>query len=123
MPATTKPVPRARASETARVRAEDNVRRLEHITKSLEAAQKDLTALGGTLETGVRDLRRDVTRMLRDARRDLLKMRRALQRDLDRLQKTLTSAAIPRSPAPRRPTRPAARTTRPAKRQTTASSH
>ena len=120
MPATKKPAPRSRATAVARERAEDNVRRLEHVTQSLEAAQKDLASIGGSLGTGVRDLRRDVNRLLRDARRDLLKMRRAVQRDLDRLQKDLTTAATAKSPAPRRA---AAATTRTARRRSAASSH
>jgi hypothetical protein len=120
MPATKKPAPRPRATEAARVRAEDDARRLEHVTRSLEAAQKDLSAIGGSVGTGVRDLRRDVNRLLRDARRDLVKMRRSIQRDLDRLQKDLTTAATAKPPATRR-----ARTTpsRTAKRQKAASSH
>ena len=120
MPATKKPVPRSRPTAAARARAEDDVRRLEHVTKSLEAAQKDLTSIGGSLGTGVRDLRRDVNRLLRDARRDLMKMRRAVQRDLDRLQKDLTTAATAKPPAPRRATAGTTRTTR---RPTAASSH
>ena len=121
MPATKKPAPRPRATPAARAGAEDDARRLEHIAESLEAAQKDLGAIGGSLGTGVRDLRRDVNRLLRDARRDLLKMRRAIQRDIDRLQKDLTSAATAKPAAPRRTrTTPTART---AKRQTAASSH
>ena len=120
MPATKKPAPRPRATTAARTRAEDNARRLEHITESLEAAQKDLASIGGSVETGVRDLRRDAQKLLRDARRDLLKMRRAVQRDLDRLQKDLTKAATAKPPAARRT---ASATTRTAKRRTAASSH
>ena len=120
MPATKKPTTRPRATPAARARAEDDARRLEHIAESLEAAQKDLTSIGGSVGTGVRDLRRDVTKMLRDARRDLLKMRRAIQRDLDRLQKDVSAAAAAKPPRAR-PRRTA--TTRTARRQTTASSH
>ncbi len=125
MSATEKPVPRpekraagGRATPAARAKAEDGLRRLDHITASLEAAQKDLGGIGGSLGTGVRDLRSDVSRLLRDARRDLVKMRRSVQRDLDRLQKDLGSAAAARPPARRRAT-----TSRTAKRQTEASSH
>ena len=109
MPATKNPAPRTTAE--ARARAEDNVRRLDHVTQSLEAAQKDLASMGGNVGTGVRDLSRDVNRLLRDARRDLTKMRRALQRDLDRLQKDLTSAATAKPPARRRATAPRTRAT------------
>jgi Ala-tRNA(Pro) deacylase len=120
MPATTKPAPRPRTTAKARARAEDNERRLEHVMESLEAAQKDLGSIGGSLGTGVRDLRRDVNRLLRDARRDVLKMRRAVQRDLERLQKDLSAAATAKpAPARRRP----ATSTRTATRRTTASEH
>ena len=69
MPATTKPAPRPRATEATRARAEDDARRLEHVTQSLEAAQKDLSAIGSSIATGVGDRRRDVNRLLRDTRR------------------------------------------------------
>jgi hypothetical protein len=120
MPATTKTAPRPSAKvAAARVRAEDNERQLERVMQSLEAAQKDLTAIGGSLGTGVGDLRRDLSRLLRDARRDVVKMRRAVQRDVVRLQKDLTKAATARPTA-----RPAARpTTATARRRTAASSH
>lgn len=93
MPATRKSPSRPRATPAARSRAEADARRLDHIVASLEAAQKDLSGIGGSVGAGVRDLRRDVAALLRDARRDLLKMRRAIERDLERLQKDLTSAA------------------------------
>jgi len=118
VPATTKPAARPRATAAARARVEENERQLDHVMQSLEAAQKDLASIGGSLGTAVRDLRRDVTRMLRDARRDVLKMRRAIQRDLDRLQKDLTSAATAKPPAARRPASTTAGT---AKRRTAAS--
>jgi len=103
MPATKKPT-QSRATAVARARAEDDARRLEHINASLEAAQKDLAAIGGSLGTGMLDLRRDVGKLLRDARRDLHKMRRAVQRDLERLQRDLTAAATAKPPAHPSPT-------------------
>lgn len=113
MPATQKPASRPRATAAVRARAEDDAHRLDRISQTLEAAQKDLAAIGGSVGTGVRDLRRDVSRLLRDARRDLHQMRRAMQRDLERLQKDLSSAAPPKPngarPATRR--RQATRTT------------
>ena len=118
MPATKKPATQRRVTAAAHARAEDDARKLEYINASLEAAQKDLAAIGGSVGTGVRDLRRDVNRLLRDARRDLLKMRRAVQRDLERLQKDLSSAptAKPTGARPaaraRRATRTTARTAR-----------
>jgi ABC-type transporter Mla subunit MlaD len=120
MSTTSKPHPHTPETAAARDRAEHDVRRLEHVTKSLEAAQKDLAQIGGTLGKGVRDLRRDVDKVLRDARRDLLKMTRAVQRDLDRLQKDLTTAAMAKPPAARHAPAPTARTE---KRRATASSH
>jgi chromosome segregation ATPase len=119
MPATKKPAARPRVSAAVRARAEDDAHRLERISQTLEAAQKDLASIGGSVGTGVRDLRRDVNRLLRDARRDLGKMRRSVQRDLERLQKDLTSAAAAKPVAPRRATTPTARTAR----RRTASSH
>jgi hypothetical protein len=106
MPATKTSATRPRATPAARTRTENDVRRLDHISRSLEAAQKDVSSIGVRVGTGVRDLRRDVTRLLRDARRDLLKMQRAIQRDLTRLETDLTAAAtVPaaRAIGPRRP--------------------
>jgi Ala-tRNA(Pro) deacylase len=119
MPATKKPA-RRRATTAARARAEDSERTLDHVMQSLEAAQKDLASIGGSLGTGVRDLRRDVNRLLRDARRDVVKMRRAVQRDLVRLQKDLSAAATAKPAAARLG---AATTTRTAGRRTEASAH
>jgi len=107
MPVTKKPTPRPHATPTARARAEEDARRLDHVSASLEAAQKDLAAIGGSLGTGVRDLRRDVDKLLRDARRDLVKMRRAVQRDLEHLQRDLTAAATAQPPASHRVRTPA----------------
>jgi len=119
MPATKKLTP-TRATAAARSRAEEDARRLDHVSASLEAAQKDLAAIGGTLGTGMRDLRRDMNRLLRDARRDVLKMRRAVQRDLERLQRDLTAAATAKPPASHRaPTR----APKPARRRPAAASH
>ncbi len=83
----------SRATAVTHARAEDEAQRLDRITQTLEVAQKDLASIGGSVGTGVRDLRRDVTKLLRDARRDLTKMRRAIERDLDRLQKDLSHTA------------------------------
>ena len=116
MPATAKKASRSSASAAARVRAEDNDRRLERVVQSLEEAQKDLTAIGGSLGSGAGDLRRDVKRLLTNARRDVVKMRRSVQRDLGRLQKDLTKAA-----STARPRAKAAASTA-AKRRTAASS-
>ncbi len=115
-----------RVSAAARAQAKKDAQRLERITKSLEAAQKDLGSIGDRVGTGVRDLRRDVTKMLRDARRDLTKMRRSIERDLDRLQKDLASAgAAPSARGGRaRPatTSKAKAATTPARKKTAASS-
>jgi hypothetical protein len=46
---------------------------LDHVMP-IEAARKDLAAIGGSARTGVHDLRRDVGKLPRDARRGLLKM-------------------------------------------------
>ncbi len=118
MPATKKPATQPRV--TAAARAQEDARRLDHINASLEAAQKDLAAIGGSLGTGVRDLQRDVSKLLRDARRDLLKMRRAVLRDVERLQRDLTAAATAKPPAAGR-ARTA--TSRPASRPPVATAH
>lgn len=109
MPTAQKSASRSRATVARRAQAEDSVQRLERVTNALESAQKDLSSIGGSLGTGVRDLRRDVTKLLKDARRDLAKMRRAIERDLDRLQKDLTEASSPTPVAPRRSAPPARR--------------
>jgi hypothetical protein len=91
MPATkTKPTVTTRATESAKAKTEDDARVIERVAQALEAAQEDLSSIGGSLGAGVRDLRKDVQRMLRDSRRDLKKMSKALQRDLEQLQKDLT---------------------------------
>jgi ABC-type transporter Mla subunit MlaD len=83
----------SRATAVTHARAQDEARRLDRITRTLEVAQEDLSSIGGSVGTGVRDLRRDVAKLLRDARRDLTKMRHAIERDLDRFQKDLSPAA------------------------------
>lgn len=103
-PTTKKPARRPATTAVARAHAEDNDRQLDRVMQSLEVAQKDLASLGGSLGTGVRDLRRDANKLLKDARRDVLKMRRAVQRDLVHLQKDLSAAATGKpasKPAPR----------------------
>ncbi len=82
MPAAKKPASKTKATAAARARAEADDRQLDRVVQALEAAQEDLSSIKGTVGTGVRDLRRDATKLLRDARRDVVKMRRAVQRDL-----------------------------------------
>jgi hypothetical protein len=97
MPSTTKSPARSsvrpRATKTARARLEKNDRAIGRVAKSLEAAQKDLTAIGGSLETGASDLSKDVVKLLRDARRDVTKMSKTVRRDLEHLQKDLSAAS------------------------------
>jgi len=119
MPAAKKLANQRDATAAARARAEEDARRLDHVSASLEAAQRDLAAIGGSLGTGVRDLRRDLNRLLRDTRRDLLKMRRAVQRDLERLQRDLSAAATAKPPV----TRPAQKATKPPVRRPVATAH
>lgn len=104
MAATAKPAPRPRATPARRAKAQEDARKVEHMRRSIEAAQKDLAAIGGSVGTGVRDLQRDVSKLLRDARRDTVKMGRAVQRDLERLQKDLSAAASVARPSSSRPT-------------------
>jgi ABC-type transporter Mla subunit MlaD len=98
-----KPPVRPRATQSARALFEKNDRAIDRITKSLEASQKDLAAIGGSLGTGASDLRKDVARLLRDARRDLTKMRNTVRRDVERLQKDVSAAskAKPRRAQPK----------------------
>jgi len=123
MPVTKKSVTEPRVTVAVHARAENDARTLEHINASLEAAQKDLAAIGGSLGIGMRDLGRDVNKLLRDARRDLLKMRRALLRDVERLQRDLTAAATAKPPASRRATTGATKLARPASRRPVATAH
>jgi len=90
MPAVKKTAQRPSAAAAARARDDDH--RLERVMRSLESAQKDLAAIGGSVGAGAGDLRRDVKRLVRDASRDVGRMRRAVQRDLARLQKDLAKA-------------------------------
>jgi hypothetical protein len=106
-----------RATKDVRVRHQQNSRAVDRLAKSLEAAQKDLSALGGTMSSGADDLRKDLSKLLRDARRDVGKLGNAVKRDLQRIQKDLTSAAP--KPAPR--SRAATKKTMPAKRATSRS--
>src|ERR1039458_1958747 len=93
----TKPSATTCAKESAKAKTEDDARVIDHVSQALEAAHEDLASIGGSLGAGVRDLSKDVQRILRDARRDLKKMRKALQRDLERLQKDLTKTSAKRS--------------------------
>lgn len=93
MPATGRRASRPRATEATRARYEEGGRAIDRLAKSLEAAQKDLSGLRGSIGTGAEDLRKDLSRLLRDARRDVGKMSKAVRRDLERVQKDLASAA------------------------------
>lgn len=98
MPAAKKTASSTKAA-AARASAEADDRQLDRVMQALEAAQEDLSSIRGSVGTGVRDLRRDATKLLRDARRDVVKMRRAVQRDLVRLQKDVGAAAKGKPPA------------------------
>jgi len=87
-----RPSATARASASTRARVEQNGRVVARVKDRLEAAQRDLAAIRGSVGTGGRDLRKDVAKLLRDARRDVEKMNRELLRDLKRLQRDLVSA-------------------------------
>ena len=88
---------RPRASQKARFERAD--RAIGRVAKSLETAQKDLAAIGGSLGTGAGDVRKDVARLLRDASRDVSKMSKAVRRDLERLQKDVAKASKPKKAA------------------------
>jgi hypothetical protein len=97
MPATkkkpAKSTARSRAAKPTRARLEHNDRTIGRVGKSLEDAQKDLTAIGASLGTGATDLSKDVVKLLRVARRDVTKMGKTVRRDLEHLQKDLGSAS------------------------------
>jgi hypothetical protein len=111
-PAAKKAATKPAAKDAARERCEENNRVIERVTKSLEVAQADLSALRGSVGSGATDLRKDVNRLIRDARRDLTKMSKAVRRDLERAQKDLASAAKPVAKRARRGAR-ATTTTKP----------
>ena len=95
------------------MRCEENGRAVVRIKEALEATQKEMTAIRGSLEAGGRDLRKDVAKLLRDARRDVEKMNTTVRRDLQRLQKDLTSTAkVNSSRRERKPPRTGTRTAR-----------
>ena len=122
MPSTQKskarPAARPRANTAARARFEKNHRAIGRLAKSLDSAQKDLAAIGGSVSTGAGDLRKDVAKRLRDARKDVTKMGNTLRRDLERLQKNSGSASKKAKPKKAKARR--AKTTKPrAKSKTT----
>ena len=93
---------------------------LDRLNASLEAAQKALTDLGGSVGRGGRDLLKDVQKLVSDARRDTLRLNKSLLADLNQLQKTMTGrGGRPRAGQKGRTTRKTA--TRKAARGRTAS--
>lgn len=78
----TKRKPLATRTTSAKAKTEGDARVIDRVSQALEAAQKDLASIGGSLGTGARDLSKGVQKMLRDAQRDLRKMSKALARDL-----------------------------------------
>jgi energy-coupling factor transporter ATP-binding protein EcfA2 len=107
MPATGKSSGRTpRATADTRKRYEQNGRALDRVTKSLESAQGELSALRGSMGSGASDLRKDLSRLLRDARREAGKLSNTIRRDLERIQKDLASTAAKSSPRARRGAHP-----------------
>lgn len=92
---------RPKATKTERARWEKNDRAIGRVAKSLEAAQKDLSAIGDSLGAGASDLSKDVLKLLRDARRDVAKMSKTVRRDLEHLQKDLSAASTAKHRRPR----------------------
>jgi len=97
---------RRKAASATRSLSEENDRAIARAKKTLEAAQKDLSAIRGSVGSGGRDLRKDVAKLLRDAGRDLEKMNTAVRRDLERLQKDLVAEARRSTPYRTRRTKP-----------------
>jgi hypothetical protein len=101
----------SRAPGHAHARCKENDRLITRITDSLDVAQADLSKLGGSLEAGVGELRRDLSRLLRDARRNATKMGKATRKELERLQKDMIATAkkaTPKGTAAAKPKRTAA---------------
>lgn len=91
MPSTAKSA-RKRAGGTSRVQHwKENDRLISRVIDSLDGAQKDIAKVGGSLGTGVSDLRRSVNRALKDAQRDAVKMSKATRRDLERIQRDVVA--------------------------------
>jgi hypothetical protein len=119
MPSTRKPATRkaarkpapTRATTAAHARGVQNERAITRIKRQLETIQKEMTAIRGSVGTGRRDIRKDVSKMLREIRRDVEKMNKAVGRDLERLQKELASTAKARPSGPRRKAASSARRT------------
>jgi hypothetical protein len=88
-----------------------NERAISRIKGQLEAIQKELPAIRGSVGTGGRDIRKDVSKMLREVRRDVEKMNKAVRRDLERLQKDLASTTKARPSGARRKAAPPTRRT------------
>ena len=91
-----KPAARKRATSGAHTRFEHNGRVIGRVKDALERTQKEMTAIRGSIGTGGKDLRKDVSKMLRDVRRDVEKMNRTVVRDLERVQKDLSPTAKPK---------------------------
>lgn len=82
-----------KAAEAAKARCEQNAEVIDRITHSIEIAQSDLSSLGGSIGAGMKDLRKDLSKLLKDARRDVRRMGVATKKDIERLQKDLTATA------------------------------
>jgi hypothetical protein len=77
---------------------------LDRLGGSIEAAQEALKDLRHELSKGGRDLVRDLDVLLRDARKNLRGVQRTLIKDLDEMQKAATGKRRPMSkPAKRTP--------------------
>ena len=91
----------SRASKRARV-SEANDRIIRRIINSLDVAQADLTKLGGSVGSGIGEVRRDLAKLIRDARRHADKLAKETRKDLEKLQKDMP----PRPPKQNRKKRP-----------------
>jgi hypothetical protein len=87
---------KARTSKRAGAGAASSHRTLGRLSKSLEAVQREISGLGGSMGDGGTDLRKDIERLLRDASRGLSKLSANARREAERLQKELSSATKPK---------------------------
>ena len=81
---------KATASNRSRRGSANSHRTIGSLAKSLEAAQRELSGLGGSMGEGGNDLPKDVERLLRDASPGLGKLSTNVRREAERLQKELS---------------------------------
>jgi hypothetical protein len=100
---------KATASKRSRRGSANSHRTIGSLAKSLEAAQRELSGLGGSMGEGGNDLRKDIERLLRDASRGLGKLSTSVRREAERLQKARPGARGAKPKAKRAGAKPKAK--------------